>query len=60
MKMLQRAEVAIRGQLGGCDWSVVGGRAQLWQRRWRKQVALGGVSRTGHEFSWGRSKGNQR
>lgn len=39
-KMLPRAEVAMRGQLRGCDWPVVGGRAGLWQRRWRKQVAL--------------------
>lgn len=39
-KMLRRAEVAMRGQLGGCDSPVVGGRAGLWQRRWRKQVAL--------------------
>lgn len=39
-KMLQRAEVAMRGQLRGCDWPVAGGRAGLWQRKWRKQVAL--------------------
>lgn len=39
-KMSQRAEVVMRGQLGGCDWSLVGGQARLWQRRWRKQVAL--------------------
>lgn len=56
---------AVRGQLGDCGCSVVGGRYQGVTEEVEEAGAFemgleGGISRIGHEWSWGRGQENQR